>query len=217
MVFMEIYSIWFYNMKFDFKTLPVIILAAGDSKRMGMPKGLLDYRGKTFLSFQLELLSEIGFTEIVIVLGKENKLYQEKVPELKDINLVVNPAPERGQFSSIQCGLLALSKSHLLGVFILPVDVPCPDEDVWEQLAKVLSTSDANVSIPEFNGKKGHPVFLSEEFKKYLITCSSDTRLDYEIHRQRDNQKTKIISVNDRNITLNLNTHEAWNAYKVEQ
>lgn len=214
---MEIYSIWFYNMKFDFKALPVIILAAGDSQRMGMPKGLLNYRGKTFLSYQLELLSEIGFTEIVIVLGKDNKLYQEKVPELKDINLVVNPAPERGQFSSIQCGLLALSKSHQLGVFILPVDVPCPEKDVWEQLAKVLSTSDANVSIPEFKGQKGHPVFLSEEFKKYLTICSSDTRLDYEIHKQRDNQKTKIISVNDRNITLNLNTYEAWNAYKVEQ
>ncbi|MCG3221740.1 MAG: NTP transferase domain-containing protein, partial [Candidatus Heimdallarchaeota archaeon] len=97
-------------MSFNIKSLPVIILAAGESQRMGELKGLLDYKGKPFLSFQIEQIEKIGFWEIIVVLGKDFKVYQDKIPELKDIIITVNPHPDKGQFSSIQYGLLALSK-----------------------------------------------------------------------------------------------------------
>ena len=197
--------------------IPVIILAAGESKRMGIPKGLLNYQGKTFLSYQIDQVSNMGFSKIVVVLGKNEKIYQEKIPELKKHTIIVNPAPEKGQFSSIQCGLLSLSNVSQSGAFILPIDVPCPDYDVWEQLAIELLLSDANVSIPEFQGKKGHPVLLSEEFKQHLLSCDSESRLDFKIHKQIDEHKAKVISVNDKNITLNINTLEEWKEYKVMQ
>ena len=202
-------------MSFNIKSLPVIILAAGESQRMGELKGLLDYKGKPFLSFQIEQIEKIGFWEIIVVLGKDFKVYQDKIPELKDIIITVNPHPDKGQFSSIQYGLLALSKVSHAGVFILPVDVPCPNRSVWEQLAKGLSSFDVNVSIPEFKGKKGHPVLLSDEFKQHLLKCSPDSRLDFEINKQKDKQKAKIISVKDKNITRNLNTPEEWEEFKV--
>ncbi len=204
-------------MTIDFRTLPIIILAAGDSQRMGIPKGLLDYHGKPFLSYQIESLFEIGFTDIIVVSGKDTTLYQENIPELKKTTIIVNPQPEKGPFSSIQSGLSGLGDKHQSGVFILPIDVPCPSKEVWDQLAGELSSSNANVSIPEFNGKRGHPVLLSDEFKKYLQTCSSDSRLDFEIRKQKELQKAKIISVNDKNITLNLNTLEEWEAFKVKK
>ena len=204
-------------MSFDLKKIPVIVLAAGDSQRMGIPKGLLDYHGKPFLSYQIESLFEIGFTDIIVVSGKDTALYQENIPELKKSTVIVNPQPERGLFSSIQSGLLRLKDKYQSGVFILPLDVPCPSKEVWNQLAAELSSSEANVSIPEFNGKRGHPVLLSDEFKQYLQTCSSDSRLDFEIRKQKELQKAKIISVNDKNITLNLNTLEEWEAFKVKE
>ncbi len=204
-------------MTVDFRTLPIIILAAGDSQRMGIPKGLLDYHGKPFFSYQIESLFKIGFTDIVIVSGKDTALYQENIPELKELTVIVNPRPERGPFSSIQCGLIGLKDKCRSGVFILPLDVPCPSKEVWNQLAAELSSSKANVTIPEFKGKRGHPVLLSDEFKQHLQTCSSDSRLDYEIRKQKELQKAKIISVNDKNITLNLNTLEEWEAFKVKE
>ena len=204
-------------MSFDLKKISVIVLAAGDSQRMGIPKGLLDYHGKPFLSYQIESLFEIGFTDIIVVSGKDTALYQENIPELKKSTVIVNPQPERGLFSSIQSGLLRLKDKYQSGVFILPLDVPCPSKEVWNQLAVELSSSEANVSIPEFNGKRGHPVLLSDEFKQYLQTCSSDSRLDFEIRKQKELQKAKIISVNDKNITLNLNTLEEWEAFKVKE
>lgn len=197
--------------------IPVIILAAGESKRMGIPKGLLNYQGKTFLSYQIDQVSNMGFSKIVVVLGKNEKIYQEKIPELKKHTIIVNPAPEKGQFSSIQYGLLEISKESQSGVFILPVDVPCPNRTVWELLVEGLISSDSNVSIPEYEGKKGHPVLLSEEFKQYLLTCKTDSRLDFEIKKQQDMQKAKIISVKDIKITYNLNTLEEWEKFKVKQ
>ena len=204
-------------MKSDFKTLPIIILAAGDSKRMGTPKGILDYYGKPFLSCQIECLLEIGFSEIFIILGKDKDLYQEKIPELKKFKVIINPNPERGQFSSLICGLQEVSDSHKSGVFILPLDVPCPNKEVWKQLAFNLNSFEVSVLIPQFQGKKGHPVLLSEEFKNYLLSCDKDTRLDHEIRKKDEQGKGKIISVNDNNITLNINTHEEWEAFKVKQ
>lgn len=201
-------------MKFDYRTLPVIILAAGDSKRMGEPKGLINYRGKPFLVHQIERLLEIGLSEIIVVLGKAYKLFLEKVPELKNLKYAVNPATERGQFSSMQCGMKKVQSGERSGIFILPIDVPCPDREVWEELANALNFSDIAVTIPEFQGKKGHPVLISREFMKQLIACESYSRLDYEIRKQIDLKKAKIISVNDKNITRNLNTPEAWKEYE---
>jgi molybdenum cofactor cytidylyltransferase len=201
-------------MDINYKSLPVIVLAAGESRRMGEAKGLLDYKGKPFLSYQIEQLRELGFWEIIVVLGKEYELYQSKIAELKDIVITVNPDPERGQFSSIQFGLLALSKAFKTGVYILPLDVPCPEMEVWEKLAKGLNSNEVNATIPEFEGKKGHPVLISEEFKEYLLSCPTNSRLDYEIHRQQDMEKAKIISVKDKKITFNLNTPKEWIYYQ---
>jgi len=201
-------------MNIDIKNLPVIILAAGDSKRMGEPKGLLSYRGKPFLINQIERLFEIGLSEIIVVLGKDYKLYHEIIPKLSGVEFTVNPATEKGQFSSIQCGIQKMQSRERTGVFIFPIDVPCPDKEVWEELAKALSSSDIPVTIPEYQGKKGHPVLISREFMQHLVSCESDSRLDFEIYKQIDLKKAKIISVDDKNITQNLNTPEDWKEYE---
>jgi len=185
-----------------FRSFPVIVLAAGESKRMGEAKGLLNYRGKPFLSYQIEQLRKLGIWEIIVVLGKDFELYKEKISELKDTVITVNPNPEKGQFSSVQFGLQALSKTHSTGVYVLPLDVPCPEMEVWEKLAIGLNKFDVNVTIPEVEGKKGHPVLLAKEFKEFLLSCSTDSRLDHEIHKQENIEKAKIISVKDINITV---------------
>ena len=103
--------------------IPVIILAAGDSNRMGQPKGLIQMKGKPFLSHQIEWLLQIGFVEIIVVLGRDTILYQRDVPELKKTTFIVNPEPEKGQFSSVQCGLQireGVSNCERCGLNLLP-------------------------------------------------------------------------------------------------
>ena len=202
-------------MKMDFEDKCVIILAAGKSKRMGTPKGLLDYDGKPFLQYQIEKLKEIGLSNFVIVLGRDMEVYLEKVPILKDCTIAINPSPERGVFSSIQCGLSEASKSNYEGSFILPVDVPCPRKEVWILLIVGMLDAGIMATVPKYEDKKGHPVFLSKEFVDYLLSRNSDSRLDYEIRELANQQKVKIISVKDSTIILNLNTVEEWETFKV--
>ena len=204
-------------MKYDINRIPVVILAAGESKRMGIPKGLLNFEGKLFLTHQIEQLLNMGFRKIIAVFGKNEDIYREKIPELNRITVIVNPTPEKGQFSSIQCGLLSLSNVSQSACFILPLDVPCPDLDVWEKLTIELILTDAYAAIPEFQGKKGHPVLISEDFRQHLLHCDSGNRLDFEIHKIIDQNKAKIISVDDKKVTLNINTLEEWNKFKVMQ
>ena len=114
------------SMRCELKDVPVIILAAGDSKRIGFPKGLLDYHGTPFLTHQLLSLYEIGFSHIIVVLGHTAEQLKQKIKLLRSSSTCINPQPERGPFSSIQCGLKSLVSDLRKGVFILPVDVPCP-------------------------------------------------------------------------------------------
>ncbi|MHA1416620.1 MAG: nucleotidyltransferase family protein [Candidatus Heimdallarchaeaceae archaeon] len=202
-------------MKRDLFFHPVIILAAGDSRRMGKPKGLLDYKGTFFIQSQVEKLKEIGFEKIVIVLGKDYDRYVELVPKLREEILVRNLQTEKGQFFSIQCGLKKVSEFSDEGAFVLPIDVSCPDKETWFKILEAVEGVSA--VIPSFKGKKGHPVFLSHKFIDHILSCSSDHRLDYELKKIEKNNEVRIIDVNDRKVTLNLNTLEEWKKYVNEQ
>ena len=201
-------------MKIKLSDIPVVLLAAGDSKRMGIPKGLLEYKGEPFILAQIANLEKMGFQKISIVLGKSKEQYFDKVPDIKDYKIEINPDPDKGVFSSIQCGLSNLS-GHEIGIFILPIDVPCPKKYVWKQMVNAMNSSDVSVVVPSFEGKKGHPVLLSSEFKDYILTLNSESRLDFEIRKQENQRKVKIISIKDSTILLNLNTIEEWDSFKV--
>ncbi len=196
--------------------LPIIILAAGESKRMQSLgyKALLEFKGEPFLHHQIRCLEDIGFKneEILVVLSNKNK--EKHIQAIPYLFYCINEKPKRGAFSSIQCGLKKIMSinEYLDGVFILPVDTPCPKREVWQQLATNLfqSLSDGMVSIPEYLGKKGHPVLLQKEFITYLLSLPSNKRLDYEIH----NQKKVISKVDDEKVTLNINTPQQWKTFK---
>ena len=81
-----------------------LILAAGKSERMGRPKLMLDFHGKTFLEHIFEEASQSALTEVKVVLGHNAERVQSQFPSLEG-KWIVNPDYERGQLSSIQCGL----------------------------------------------------------------------------------------------------------------
>lgn len=84
--------------------LSAIILAAGNSSRMGAPKAILKLGGKTFLEIISLKLKEAGLEEIFVVLGKDrDKILQAWRPDGE--KLVFNPQPELGQLHSLRLAL----------------------------------------------------------------------------------------------------------------
>lgn len=213
-----------------------LILAGGKSERMGMPKGLLPYYGEPWIVHQLTQIRSCGITHAVIILGYESKHYFEKIPFFQffhnqnefsqevglHLSVLCNPLPELGPFSSITCGIQFLQARHTspskppCSVFILPIDVPCPEKDVWESLR---SHSENEVVIPVVKGKKGHPVLISSEFKNRLLSVNpsdEDARLDLQI-KKIPLEKVCTIQVTDPKVQYNLNTPMEWKKFQKTQ
>jgi molybdenum cofactor cytidylyltransferase len=130
-----------------------IVLAAGASTRMGRTKALLQYEGETFLGRSARLFQP--FCDPVIVVLPPSGL--ECPPGVIG---TVNPAPERGMLTSLQCGLKALPDSARF-VFFTPVDLPAVTAQTVSMLRE--SAGQAPAIIPRYSGRRGHPVLISRE------------------------------------------------------
>lgn len=206
------------------KTADVILLAAGKSSRLGTPKGLWQFQEAPWLIHQLKALRDAGISKVVLVLGFQAEEYFESIDDLREavdkeidwngmkLEVVINPAPEYGPFSSLMSGIHH-RKNPSSDVFVLPIDVPCASVDIWDLLENA-GRKDPRilVSVPMFNDKGGHPVWMRKPFVERLGLLSmedQDARLDVQIHHLPDTEVARV-PVYDRLTTFNLNTPEDW-------
>lgn len=228
-------------------TTGVVLLAGGQSQRLGQPKGLVvipeklektkksGHNNKTWLEYQLDALGEIPTlfkAKVAIVLGHHQEQYLRTLPFLRaaisqpqlwevenslEISTIANLKPELGSFSSLQTGLgLLASCVHIKQFFVLPIDVPCPAESVWQHLSESLKGG-IETSIPmHSSGRGGHPVLLSRVFALKLLDLPADKRLDFEIKNLSPEKKKRVTTTDQRTIQ-NLNTPEDWNNFTSPQ
>jgi len=144
-----------------------IILAAGDSSRMGYPKALLPLGGELFLTRILRLLGEAGLPRPVVVLGNAAPLIQPCIGDWP-ADIRINPDPRRGQLSSIQLGM-ERAGPECDGAMIWPVDQPAVSADLVRGLLELYVSSDARIVLPACNGRRGHPaLFHRELFREFM-------------------------------------------------
>jgi molybdenum cofactor cytidylyltransferase len=144
-----------------------IILAAGDSTRMGYPKALLPLGSGTFLTRILGTLQEVGLPKPVIILGRAASTIQ---PQIRDwpADIWINPDPGRGQLSSIRLALSRLPPEFVAGM-VWPVDQPTVSGDLVRRLAELFVSSDAQIAYPMHGGKRGHPaIFRRTLFQEFM-------------------------------------------------
>ncbi len=135
-----------------------LILAAGESRRMGSPKALLTYQGETFLNRLVRLFTE-RCSPVIVVLGAFPDL---TVPA--PARTVVNDQWRDGQTSSMQRGLRGIP-TDADGVLFTLVDHPA----VAPSTLDALLVSSGRLRIPRFDGQRGHPVWFSRELIDELL------------------------------------------------
>lgn len=140
-----------------------VILAAGASSRMGRDKALLPWRGGTFLSAAIRALQPR--TDLVIVVAGANAAELAPIVNANAGFIVINPNPERGQFSSLQVGLQEVLNRGRDAAVITLVDRPAPAVATIEQIKNAfLSAGDETWAVvPEFAGRHGHPIVIGRE------------------------------------------------------
>jgi len=146
-----------------------VILAAGESSRMGSPKALLPFRQSTFLEHLAGLLASEPFSPVLLVLGHDAERIRGAVRLPPAIRTLVNPNYRLGQLSSLQTAIRALEGSDVSGLLVAPVDHPAIGREVVEALLETFTTELPEVVVPTFHGRRGHPVIFSARLFPELL------------------------------------------------
>lgn len=144
--------------------ISAILLAAGESKRMGRPKQLLEWQGKTLLQHVLESLINSDADEIILVLGHEADLIRESLPALP-IKIVINPDYKRGMASSLMQGLLAMD-ARSEAFLVCLVDQPGIGPEIMNTMIREFQRANPKRGIvrPVYRGLRGHPVLIGTQY-----------------------------------------------------
>ena len=145
-----------------------IILAAGESSRMGRDKALLPLGRETFLEHLIEVLrGEVR--PLLVVLGHHAAEIEERIAARADVQIVRNPNYKLGQLSSLQAALRALLNQPVAGAVVCLVDHPAITKAVVRTLLERFEKQSSSILIPTCGGRRGHPVlFPSRLFHELL-------------------------------------------------
>lgn len=157
-------------------TVPAIILAAGESRRMGRPKALLPFRTGTFLSTLADTLAAFC-TPVIAVLGFQGELLAPQVPP--GVRAVVNAHYQAGMLTSLQTGLNALDLANADRILFTLVDHPAVSPATITALLK----SNAPIAIPRYNGRRGHPVIINATIAREFLDEPVSAKVRYLIDR----------------------------------
>ena len=149
-----------------------ILLAAGESTRMGRPKALLPWGESTLIAWQVGELRAAGVDDVVVVLGHDAQAILPAVPDLA--RAVVNEGYKQGRASSLRTGAAAVS-DDADPIVILNVDQPRP-RDVHERLLASHRESGALITVPVSDGKRGHPVIVAGALLDELRGATEEER-----------------------------------------
>lgn len=149
-----------------------ILLAAGESARMGRPKPLLPWGGVTLIEYQVRELLAAGVDDLVVVLGHAADEVRSYVPA--EARVVVNEAYREGRASSLRAGAAALAEDAD-PIVVLSVDQPRP-RDVIETLLAAHRENAAAITVPIAQGRRGHPVVLSGSLLPELREASEESQ-----------------------------------------
>lgn len=188
-----------------------LVLAAGESSRMGQDKALLTYRGRTFLETVLATLREADLSPIAVVLGHHAEEIQQAV-KLKDVEVVINPDYRRGQTSSLQAGLRAVENPDLEAVVLCLVDHPAVSPATIHELMRELHSSRAPVVIPTHDGRRGHPVILGRALFNELLGLDPSVGANSFIRKYRD--ETRLVIVPDPGILFDVDDRDSYRRLK---
>ena len=135
-----------------------IVMAAGDSKRLGEPKQLLEWKGKPFVRTVAETALAAKLDPVIVVTGSNADKVGGALDRL-NVQIVNNPIWPNGQSTSVKAGLAALPKSIGAALFMV-VDQPQVPVALIEALLAVHAGSLAPIVAPMVNGQRSNPVLF---------------------------------------------------------
>lgn len=184
-----------------------ILLAAGESRRMGSPKALLPYDGRTFIEHICNAFLRAGVDELIVVLGAWEDKLRPALPSHSALRTVVNPQYTLGQLSSLTRGIGALSPESEAAVVNL-VDHPLISTETITALIASFRADPLPIVIASYQGKRGHPVLFSSQVYAELLAAPLDKGAKVVV--RKDPARVREVPLDDPGILADIDTPEDY-------
>lgn len=140
-----------------------VVLAAGESSRIGRPKMLFPFHGKTMIETVIDNILQSSVNKIVIVLGAYRKEISARIQHLPVLTCY-NDCYQKGMLSSVQCGIRFLP-SDFKTVLVFPGDQPLIGPDAIDKIINAYMAGTKGIGIPVYKGKRGHPMLIDSKYR----------------------------------------------------
>ena len=170
----------------------VIILAAGASSRLGRPKQLLTYKGRSLLWHAIHEACISRADEVLVILGANHDLMVNEIPHDKKIKFILNDHWKEGMASSIKAGIEFIQQISMPDCLILAVcDQPFLDSALFNGLIDKHVKTNKPIVACQYEQTLGTPVLFSKQYFGHLISLKGEQGAK-SILRQHENEVATI-------------------------
>ena len=184
--------------------ISAIVLAAGQSKRMGGDNKLMKkYNKKYLINHIIGTLIKSKVNKIIVVLGFQKSKVRKITVKNKKINFVFNKNYKSGMASSIKTGLKEISKRSI-GFLIVQADMPLISKKIIDSLCYSIRNNNKEIVAPIYKSNMGNPIGFKRSMTRILNKTSGDSGAKKMIKRNKKN--LSLIRVNSKSIFKDFNT-----------
>jgi molybdenum cofactor cytidylyltransferase len=187
--------------------ITAIILAAGESKRMGQPKMLLPWGKETVLSHMVTVFREAGVDDIFVVTGGARERVENAVSYL-NVKTIFNKEFAKGEMlSSIQCGIRVVTQ-QTQAILIGLGDQPQVQVESVRLVCELFRKSNSSIVVPSFQKRRGHPWLVARPLWKDVLELEhpQSPRDFLDAHHKQ----IHYVNVDDQGILADLDTPEDY-------
>jgi molybdenum cofactor cytidylyltransferase len=165
-----------------------VVLAAGASVRIGLPKQLLAYRGRTLLRIAVESAVGAGCSPVVVVLGARADRIRPELLDMPDVRVVTNEAWSDGMASSIRTGVTTAREVEpgLRALLIVACDQPLLEPGILKKLMKAHQPPKQTLVACEYGDTVGIPALFDRERLDELLELDGDRGARAVLERHAD-------------------------------
>lgn len=144
-----------------------VVLAAGNSRRMGTQKLLLPLAGRTVIGHVVSEVARGGVSPVVVVVGRDEAGVRAALAG-RAVTFVRNPDVEGDMLSSVRCGLAVVGDCD--GAFVVLGDQPAVRGEWLADMARVFRESGGDIVVPVHTGRRGHPLLIAARLFNDVMT-----------------------------------------------
>lgn len=160
---------------YSIKKCAIVVLAAGKSSRLGSPKQLLVYKGKSLVLYAVEIALQTGLRPVIVVVGANAEVIKNELKG-EQVQVVENEGWKEGMASSLRSGLTIAQQSefHPDGVIFMVCDQPHVSVSLLGELVRVQAETGLPMVASSYEGHLGTPALFHKSLFAELMELKGE-------------------------------------------